>query len=87
MRLTTIPLTSKFLGELDRQTDNLMKVFNSKGGAAGRKMAAIVAQMDNNEDINVRRDCVLSIYLNEDLDTLVKEHVVCMPAYCAFGQM
>nr|XP_054593128.1 uncharacterized protein LOC129160008 [Nothobranchius furzeri] len=78
MRLTTIPLTSKFLGELDRQTDNLMKVFNSKGGAAGRKMAAIMAQMDNNEDINVRRDCVLSclsIYLNEDLDTLVKEHM------------
>ncbi|XP_054589739.1 uncharacterized protein [Nothobranchius furzeri] len=78
MRLTTIPLTSKFLGELDRQTDNLMKVFNSKGGAAGRKMSAIMAQMDNNEDINVRRDCVLSclsIYLNEDLDTLVKEHM------------
>ncbi|XP_070410627.1 sterile alpha motif domain-containing protein 3-like isoform X3 [Nothobranchius furzeri] len=78
MRLTAIPLTSKFLGELDRQTDNLLKVFNSKGGAAGRKMAAIMAQMDNNEDINVRRDCVLSclsIYLNEDLDTLVKEHV------------
>uniref|UniRef100_A0A1A8H235 Si:dkeyp-101e12.1 n=1 Tax=Nothobranchius korthausae TaxID=1143690 RepID=A0A1A8H235_9TELE len=50
MRLTT--LTSKFLGELDRQTDNLIKVFNSKGGDAGRKMAAIMAQMDNNEDIN-----------------------------------
>uniref|UniRef100_A0AAV2IY65 Uncharacterized protein n=1 Tax=Knipowitschia caucasica TaxID=637954 RepID=A0AAV2IY65_KNICA len=32
-----------------------------------------------NEDINVRRDCVLrclSIYLNEDLDTLVKEYMV-----------
>ena len=32
-----------------------------------------------NQDINVRRDCVLrclSIYLCEDLDTLVKEYVV-----------
>ncbi|XP_013855636.1 uncharacterized protein LOC106511420 [Austrofundulus limnaeus] len=78
MRLTTVPLTSKFLGELDRQTDNLIKVFNAKGGTAGRKITAIMAQMDNNEDINVRRDCVLSclsIYLNEDLDTLVKEYV------------
>ncbi|KAK5906173.1 hypothetical protein CgunFtcFv8_002062 [Champsocephalus gunnari] len=37
-----------------------------------------MAKMDNSEDINVRRDCVpscLSIYLNEDLDTLVKEYV------------
>uniref|UniRef100_A0AAV2KX09 Uncharacterized protein n=1 Tax=Knipowitschia caucasica TaxID=637954 RepID=A0AAV2KX09_KNICA len=35
-----------------------------------------------NEDINVRRDCVLrclSIYLNEDLDTLVKEYMEVNP--------
>ncbi|KAL6472423.1 hypothetical protein MHYP_G00186110 [Metynnis hypsauchen] len=78
IRLTTIPLTSKFLGELDRLTDNFIKLFNAKGGVAGRKITAIMAQMDNNEDINVRRDCVLSclsIYLNEDLDTLVKEYM------------
>ncbi|XP_030590513.1 uncharacterized protein LOC115783701 [Archocentrus centrarchus] len=78
IRLTTVPLTSKFFGELDRLTDNLIKVFNTKGGAAGRKITAIMAQMDNNEDINVRRDFVLSclsIYLNEDLNTLVKEYV------------
>uniref|UniRef100_A0AAV2LEM7 Uncharacterized protein n=1 Tax=Knipowitschia caucasica TaxID=637954 RepID=A0AAV2LEM7_KNICA len=78
MRLTTAPLTSKFLGELDHQTNDLIKVFNAKGGAAGRKITAIMAKMENNEDINVRRDCVLrclSIYLNEDLDTLVKEYM------------
>uniref|UniRef100_A0A8C5GTS5 Uncharacterized protein n=1 Tax=Gouania willdenowi TaxID=441366 RepID=A0A8C5GTS5_GOUWI len=78
MRLTTVPLTSKFLGELDHQTNDLIKVFNAKGGAAGRKITAIMAQMENNEDINVRRDCMLrclSIYLNEDLDTLVKEYM------------
>ncbi|KAK5881467.1 hypothetical protein CesoFtcFv8_022260 [Champsocephalus esox] len=37
-----------------------------------------MAKMDNSEDINVRRDCVpscLSIDLNEDLDTLVKQYV------------
>ncbi|XP_063753608.1 uncharacterized protein LOC134873730 isoform X2 [Eleginops maclovinus] len=37
-----------------------------------------VALLTESEDINVRRDCVLSclsIYLNEDLDTLVKEYV------------
>ncbi|XP_056328406.1 uncharacterized protein LOC130240789 [Danio aesculapii] len=79
MRLTTVPLTSKFLGELDCHSGKLIEIFNAKGGAAGRKISAIMAQMNNNEDVNVRRDCVmscLSIYLNEDLDTLVKEYVV-----------
>lgn len=33
--------------ELDRQTDRLIKVFNAKGGAAGRKITAIMALMDN----------------------------------------
>ncbi|XP_063753610.1 uncharacterized protein LOC134873730 isoform X4 [Eleginops maclovinus] len=41
-----------------------------------------VALLTESEDINVRRDCVLSclsIYLNEDLDTLVKEYVEVNP--------
>ncbi|KAK1904788.1 WD repeat-containing protein 76 [Dissostichus eleginoides] len=82
MRMTTVPLTSKFLGELDRLTDDLIRVFHTKGGAAGRKIRAVMAKTDNSEDINVRRDCVLSclsIYLNEDLDTLVKEYVEVNP--------
>ncbi|KAJ4918687.1 hypothetical protein JOQ06_022469, partial [Pogonophryne albipinna] len=77
-----VPLTSKFLGELDRLTDDLIRVFHTKGGAAGRKIRAVMAKTDNSEDINVRRDCVLSclsIYLNEDLDTLVKEYVEVNP--------
>uniref|UniRef100_A0A8C5CXK2 Uncharacterized protein n=1 Tax=Gadus morhua TaxID=8049 RepID=A0A8C5CXK2_GADMO len=78
MRLTTVPLTSTFLRELDRLTGDLIRVFNTKGGAAGEKNGAMMAKMENNQDINVRRDCVLrclSIYLCEDLDTLVKEYV------------
>lgn len=78
MRLTTVPLTSKFLGELDRLTDDLIRVFHTKGGAAGRRIRAVMAKTDHSEDINVRRDCVLSclsIYLNEDLDTLLKKYV------------
>ncbi|XP_038131525.1 uncharacterized protein LOC119776938 isoform X2 [Cyprinodon tularosa] len=78
MRLTTVPLTSKFLGELDRLTNDLIGVFNTKGGVAGKKIGAMMAKMENNQDINVRRDCILRclrIYLCEDLDTLVKEYV------------
>ncbi|CAL8233996.1 unnamed protein product [Arctogadus glacialis] len=82
MRLTTVPLTSTFLRELDRLTGDLIRVFNTKGGAAGEKIGAMMAKMENNQDINVRRDCVLrclSIYLCEDLDTLVKEYVEVNP--------
>ena len=47
MRLTTVPLTSKFLGELDRLTDDLIRVFHTKGGAAGRKIIALMAKTHN----------------------------------------
>ncbi|KAJ8347978.1 hypothetical protein SKAU_G00265670 [Synaphobranchus kaupii] len=78
MRLTTVPLTSKFFGQLDRYTDDLIRVFHAKGGSAGKKIGTTMAQTANNDDINVKRDCVLSslsFYLNEDMDTLVKEYV------------
>ena len=47
MQLTTVPLTSKFLGELDRLTDDLIRVFHAKGGAAGRKIRAVMAKLHN----------------------------------------
>ncbi|XP_039544877.1 uncharacterized protein LOC120491248 [Pimephales promelas] len=78
MRITTVPLISKFFGQLDKYTDDLMKVFRHKGGCAGQKIRTIMALTAKNEDINTRRDCILrclSVYLNEDLETLVKEYV------------
>eukprot|EP00064_Thunnus_orientalis_P020496 superscaffoldBa00005660_g20634 len=43
MRITTVPLTSKFIGQLDRLTDDPIKVFCSKGGYAGQKIRTIMA--------------------------------------------
>lgn len=46
---------------------------------SGNDEHGIMYCLFHNEDINVRRDCVLrclSIYLNEDLDSLIKEYVV-----------
>jgi len=43
MRLTTVPLISKFFGQLDKYTDDLMKVFRHKGGCAGQKIRTIMA--------------------------------------------
>ncbi len=43
MRITTVPLTSKFIGQLDKYTDDLLKVFRHKGGTAGQKICRIMA--------------------------------------------
>lgn len=88
MRITTVPLTSKFIGQLDKYTDDLLKVFRHKGGTAGQKIRRIMALTAENEDINIKRDCILrslSVYLNEDLETLVKEFVDCESAEAESG--
>ncbi|KAG7459039.1 hypothetical protein MATL_G00227010 [Megalops atlanticus] len=41
--ITTAPLVSKFLAQLDHHTAQLVKVFKKKGGSAGRKIAIILA--------------------------------------------
>ena len=48
MRITTAPLVSKFLAQLDQHTAQLIKVFEKKGGSAGmkiRKMLAPITQV------------------------------------------
>lgn len=46
MRITTVPLTSKFLSQLDECSDQLVKVFINKGGAAGKEIGSTIAVMD-----------------------------------------
>ncbi|KAG7330788.1 hypothetical protein KOW79_004757, partial [Hemibagrus wyckioides] len=73
MRITTVPLISKFIGKLDKYSDDLVKVFRHKGGIAGQKICRIMALTVKNEDINIKRDCILrspNVYLNEDIETL-----------------
>lgn len=43
MRITTVPLTAKFIGQLDKYTNDLLKVFRHKGGTAGQKISRIMA--------------------------------------------
>lgn len=52
MRITTLPLQAKVLAELDKYTPNLMKVFSSRGGAAGRKIGLLMAQMAKASALN-----------------------------------
>ncbi|KAG7504367.1 hypothetical protein JOB18_007322 [Solea senegalensis] len=51
MRITTLPLQAKFLGEVDKYTPNLMKFFSGRGGAAGKKTRLLMAPTTKSEDI------------------------------------
>ncbi|KAJ4943764.1 hypothetical protein JOQ06_006260 [Pogonophryne albipinna] len=78
MRITTVPLTSKFLSQLDECSDQLVKVFINKGGAAGKEIRSTIAVMDRSDDIEVRRECILKClctYLHEDSGKLVGEYL------------
>ncbi|XP_058252312.1 uncharacterized protein LOC131357377 isoform X3 [Hemibagrus wyckioides] len=45
-RITTIPLVSKFLGQLDYFSNQLFRIFKKKGGAEAQKITNILSVMD-----------------------------------------
>lgn len=64
-RITTIPLLSTFMAQLDHYSSQLMKVFKKKGGAAGRSINQIMAAMDQDVDFAGLEKVVLGIYIVE----------------------
>ncbi|KAI3361645.1 hypothetical protein L3Q82_002010 [Scortum barcoo] len=69
MHITTIPLVPKFMSQLDHYSEKMLRVFCKKGGAAGHKIAEIVAAIYQNDSIAKRRDGslqALAVYLSED---------------------
>ncbi|XP_062239270.1 uncharacterized protein LOC133949105 [Platichthys flesus] len=77
-RITTIALLSKFMSELDHHSPKLSRVCRKKGGAAGRKIAEIMAVIEENDTIATRRVCnlkSLAVYFNEDPEKLIKEYL------------
>ncbi|XP_056295664.1 uncharacterized protein LOC130209821 isoform X2 [Pseudoliparis swirei] len=64
-RITTIPLLSTFMAQLDHYSSQLMKVFKKKGGAAGRSISQIMAAMDQDVDFAGLEKVVLGIYIVE----------------------
>ncbi|KAF3859055.1 hypothetical protein F7725_021454 [Dissostichus mawsoni] len=76
-RITTIPLQSKFLSQLDLYSANLLKMFESTTGQKGKKLKALTNNMDT-DDIDAGRDLLikgLCLYLNEDPGDLVQEFI------------
>ncbi|KAF3844356.1 hypothetical protein F7725_007519 [Dissostichus mawsoni] len=45
-RITTVPLRSKFMQQLDHHSSKLLRIFHKKGGAAGQKIRNIMAEYD-----------------------------------------
>nr|XP_046263321.1 uncharacterized protein LOC124068860 isoform X2 [Scatophagus argus]XP_046263322.1 uncharacterized protein LOC124068860 isoform X2 [Scatophagus argus]XP_046269583.1 uncharacterized protein LOC124072313 isoform X3 [Scatophagus argus]XP_046269585.1 uncharacterized protein LOC124072313 isoform X3 [Scatophagus argus] len=78
LRITTKPLQSKFLSQLDHFSDKLIQIFKSKGGVKGQKIKHILAIKDSCDDINIKRECILRsliVYVNEDPDVFFKEYL------------
>ncbi|XP_053287857.1 uncharacterized protein LOC128448968 isoform X3 [Pleuronectes platessa] len=78
VRITTAPLVSKFLAQLDQHTAQLIKVFEKKGGSAGMKIRKMLAPITQDETVEKRRECTLRalcVYLNEDPNILFKEYL------------
>ncbi|CAL8319147.1 unnamed protein product [Arctogadus glacialis] len=86
LRITTKPLQTKFLAQLDHFSEKLIQIFESQGCVKGQKIKRILAIKDERDDIEIRRECVLKsliIYLNEDPDSLFKEYLVSFRFPCS----
>ncbi|KAF1384391.1 hypothetical protein PFLUV_G00119650 [Perca fluviatilis] len=76
-RITTMPLQSRFLSQLDVLSDRLVKLFEKRGRQIGKRLQSIMADMSQDDDVDVGRECVLKglcVYLNEDPENLVREY-------------
>ncbi|XP_053269261.1 uncharacterized protein LOC128426428 [Pleuronectes platessa] len=76
MRVTTVPLETKFLAQLDKHTSKLLEVIRSKGGRVKEQTKATLQVLDETVDITIRRECIfksLMIYLGEPVHHLIKE--------------
>ncbi|XP_050959844.1 uncharacterized protein LOC127161251, partial [Labeo rohita] len=77
-RITTVPLETTFMAQLDSLLPQLTSIFNKKGGVSGQKLAKHLAILQEaTSDINLKRAAVLKalcIYLGEDDGHLIREY-------------
>ncbi|XP_035812801.2 uncharacterized protein LOC118471570 [Amphiprion ocellaris] len=81
-RLTTLPLQSRFLSKLDLLSRKLQALYEKRGGQIGKKLKQLMEEMkteSGEDDLDSVREGVLRalcVYLNEDPENLIKDHVV-----------
>ncbi|XP_062257564.1 uncharacterized protein LOC133966602 [Platichthys flesus] len=77
-RITTMPLQSRFISQVDVLSDKLLKLFGKRGGQLGKLLQGILQNITQDDDVDVGRECFLKglcVYLNEDPVNLVREFV------------
>uniref|UniRef100_A0A8C5GUT4 Uncharacterized LOC114458703 n=1 Tax=Gouania willdenowi TaxID=441366 RepID=A0A8C5GUT4_GOUWI len=77
-RITTLPLQSRFLSQIDELSGKLLRLFERRGGQVGRVLEDIVAPVVQGADVDLIRGCIikgLCAYLNEEPGNLVMEYV------------
>ncbi|XP_073717022.1 uncharacterized protein [Misgurnus anguillicaudatus] len=95
--ITTVPLFSTFMSRLDHYSSHLIRVFKKKGGTARHDIDIIIAEMDKNPSVEVRRTCILKalcVYLSEikcaELwvpGTGIKNHLPMLAIYLIFKEI
>ncbi|XP_042568603.1 uncharacterized protein LOC109098495 isoform X2 [Cyprinus carpio] len=79
LRITTVPLQTRFLASLDNHHIKLIELFRRKGGVIREKTQKILKVLDLSLEVNMKRECLLKcliLYFGEDLDQLIKEYLV-----------
>ncbi|XP_041841969.1 uncharacterized protein LOC121640324 [Melanotaenia boesemani] len=77
LRVTAVPLETKFLAQLDKHSTKLLEVIRSKGGRVKEQTTNTLKALDETIDITIRRECTLKslmIYLGEPVHHLIKEY-------------
>ncbi|XP_041851632.1 uncharacterized protein LOC121646602 [Melanotaenia boesemani] len=77
LRVTAVPLKTKFLAQLDKHSTKLLEVIRSKGGRVKEQTTNTLKALDETIDITIRRECTLKslmIYLGEPVHHLIKEY-------------
>ncbi|KTG23157.1 hypothetical protein cypCar_00042578, partial [Cyprinus carpio] len=78
LRITTVPLQTRFLASLDNHHIKLIELFRRKGGVIREKTQKILKVLDLSLEVNMKRECLLKcliLYFGEDLDQLIKEYL------------
>ncbi|KAK3518402.1 hypothetical protein QTP86_020824 [Hemibagrus guttatus] len=79
LRITTVPLQTRFLASLDKHYSRFIEIIRNKGGSVREKSREILAVLDQSLDVNLRQECLLkclTVYLGEDDGQLIKDYLV-----------
>nr|XP_024662098.1 uncharacterized protein LOC106675121 [Maylandia zebra] len=79
LRVTAVPLLTRFMVQLDKHSPQLLKIIRKKGGTTKAKTAIILEFLDQDADADIRRECILKsliIYLGERVEDLIKEYTI-----------